>query len=409
MRPDWRDQLQQPLTLSLLLHAGLAALLFAFSHHLRPELPEPAAPLQARLYGALPAPSRPAVIPAALPKPDPVPAPVKPALPEKPAPQPKPADKPKAEPAPKSEKPRPDKPAPAKTPPEKTAPLKPSKPEKTVSTPKEAVLPKSRSSEHKQAEKPPAKTADKKPAKDKPEAVRAPDKTPPKERAAPEQPSSSVKRPDKGLEKTKDNAKEKPRDKPSADPKDKPRADDKPKAQDKPVQESKPVRKPEPPKKLQAVSELDELEREMQSVQGQLKAQQERDRLKKAADAAARAEAERLAGEQRAEAQRLAQLQKARDSSALIGKYTQLIRGKITKVWDIPLNISKNSRAVLSISLLPGGEVANVVVVQSSGDKAFDESIKAAVYRASPLPVPEDSATFGQTFKNFRIEFMKED
>jgi len=192
---------------------------------------------------------------------------------------------------------------------------------------------------------------------------------------------------------------------PKAEPKEK--AKELKKETSKAKEESKPEPKPAP-KKLQPVAALNEFDREMQSVSSQLKAE-ELARRQKAADAAARQEADRLAAERRAEEQRLAGQQKAREQNVQIGKFTLLIRNRVTKVWDIPANISNNSRAVVRISLLPGGEVANVLVVQSSGNKAFDESIKAAVYKSSPLPTPDDSALFNSHFRILQMEFEKED
>ena len=44
----------------------------------------------------------------------------------------------------------------------------------------------------------------------------------------------------------------------------------------------------------------------------------------------------------------------------------------------------------LRVRLIPGGEVLSADVVETSGDGAFDRSVVAAVYKASPLPWPED-------------------
>jgi len=59
MKPDWRERLRHPLSLSLLLHSGLALTLLVFSNHMTPDLPEPPAPLQTRLVGAIPSAPRP--------------------------------------------------------------------------------------------------------------------------------------------------------------------------------------------------------------------------------------------------------------------------------------------------------------------------------------------------------------
>jgi colicin import membrane protein len=63
----------------------------------------------------------------------------------------------------------------------------------------------------------------------------------------------------------------------------------------------------------------------------------------------------------------------------------------------------------LRISVLPGGEVTNVVTVKSSGDPAFDASAEDAVRKANPLPVPDDVTAFNQYFRVITLKFNPED
>ena len=60
---------------------------------------------------------------------------------------------------------------------------------------------------------------------------------------------------------------------------------------------------------------------------------------------------------------------------------------------------------MLLVSQLPGGEVADVRVVKSSGSALFDNSVKAAVFGASPLPLPRDPSLFE---RELRFEFDPE-
>jgi len=61
---------------------------------------------------------------------------------------------------------------------------------------------------------------------------------------------------------------------------------------------------------------------------------------------------------------------------------------------------------VVSVRLIPGGEVVpnSVRIVQSSGHPAFDQSVVAAVYNASPLPVPS-GPSFERFFREFDLTF----
>ena len=56
---------------------------------------------------------------------------------------------------------------------------------------------------------------------------------------------------------------------------------------------------------------------------------------------------------------------------------------------------------------MPGGDVTSVQVIKSSGDTAFDRSAEAAVYKASPLPMPDDPRV-AQQLRSFTFTFKPE-
>ena len=71
----------------------------------------------------------------------------------------------------------------------------------------------------------------------------------------------------------------------------------------------------------------------------------------------------------------------------------------MTAVWLKPPNAGSGLSCTLKVRLIPGGDVVpgSVRVVASSGNERFDRSVEAAVYKASPLPVPS-----GKLFESFR-------
>ncbi|MFP4063792.1 MAG: cell envelope integrity protein TolA, partial [Halochromatium sp.] len=70
-----------------------------------------------------------------------------------------------------------------------------------------------------------------------------------------------------------------------------------------------------------------------------------------------------------------------------------LIKNRVEQNWVRPQGQRPNLdlETVVNLSLEPGGAVipGSVRVVESSGRAAYDQSVVAAIYRASPLPVPE--------------------
>lgn len=79
-----------------------------------------------------------------------------------------------------------------------------------------------------------------------------------------------------------------------------------------------------------------------------------------------------------------------------IDKYKTLIIQAISQKWIVPDNVTKGLEAKLLVTLAPGGMVVDVKIIKSSGDAVLDRSAQTAVYKASPLPVPADSALFNK-------------
>jgi colicin import membrane protein len=92
----------------------------------------------------------------------------------------------------------------------------------------------------------------------------------------------------------------------------------------------------------------------------------------------------------------------------IVDKYKALILQSISQRWLVPTGIDKNLSAELLIRLAPGGTVLDVQVIKSSGVLALDKSARDAVFKASPLPVPEDVAAFDQ-FRQFVLKVKPND
>jgi colicin import membrane protein len=90
-----------------------------------------------------------------------------------------------------------------------------------------------------------------------------------------------------------------------------------------------------------------------------------------------------------------------------VNKYKALILQMISQHWLIPNNANKKLFAELLIRMAPGGVVLEVQLMKSSGDEALDRSARAAVFKASPLPVPAEAEAFA-AFKQFVLKVKPE-
>lgn len=77
-----------------------------------------------------------------------------------------------------------------------------------------------------------------------------------------------------------------------------------------------------------------------------------------------------------------------------VDKYKAMIVNAISRRWILPENVDSSLSSQFRIRLAPDGAVLEVSLTRSSGDPILDRSAQTAIYKASPLPVPSDPATF---------------
>lgn len=140
--------------------------------------------------------------------------------------------------------------------------------------------------------------------------------------------------------------------------------------------------------------------------QRQLVLQRERELAKVAQEKALSEQLAFDAAQLEADQARLKAQQQARRSSEL-QRYTLALRQQVGQHW-VDQGTWQGLETKLMVRLAPGGSVLDVVVVRSSGNIALDRSARAAIYKASPLPVPADPDLFA-SFQEFQFTFKPDD
>ncbi|OGI49044.1 MAG: protein TolA [Candidatus Muproteobacteria bacterium RBG_16_65_34] len=113
---------------------------------------------------------------------------------------------------------------------------------------------------------------------------------------------------------------------------------------------------------------------------------------------------EQLAAEERARGE---EARRARADAAAV-QYKTVIRQKVSRNWNRPVTAGKGMECMVRVRLAPGGEVLEARVVRSCGDAAIDRSVESAVYKASPLPIPEGEELF-EYFREIEFVFQPEE
>jgi colicin import membrane protein len=157
---------------------------------------------------------------------------------------------------------------------------------------------------------------------------------------------------------------------------------------------------------LEAKQKAEQAAKQKAAAEAKKKAEAE---AKKKAEAEARRKAEEA---QRREAEKALQSQLAAEQAGIeaarvqgvVAEYIGYIQERIQRSWLRPPGSPAGLSCVVQVSLIPGGEVARVQIVRSSGDPVFDRSVESAVYKASPLQLPPDAALF-KHFRDLRLIF----
>lgn len=160
-------------------------------------------------------------------------------------------------------------------------------------------------------------------------------------------------------------------------------------------------------KELEAKRRAEATKRKQEAAEAEKRRQAER---KKKQEEAWKQQAESALKEQLArqeEQQRQAALAARAQSEA--DKFKDLIRQRVSRNWAKPPGTSKGLQCVIRVRLVPGGEVIEAQVVQSSGNSLFDRSVENAVYKASPLPVTQDQEVFEAAFRVIDFLFNPEE
>ena len=99
------------------------------------------------------------------------------------------------------------------------------------------------------------------------------------------------------------------------------------------------------------------------------------------------------------------------DSISLKDAVAATIQRAVINRWTRPPSARNGMVSVLSIQLVPTGEVVGVSVLTTSGDAAFDRSAINAVERVGKFPeiAQLDSRVFETTFRRFQLIFRPED
>jgi colicin import membrane protein len=146
-----------------------------------------------------------------------------------------------------------------------------------------------------------------------------------------------------------------------------------------------------------------ELERQRQEAERKRLEDIERQRLENERRRREAEEAEQM----RQFADELAEEQRRLDAmnSGELARYQFAIQQRIQQAWIRPASAMPGLKCVVEVRQIPGGQVVGVSITSCNGDAAVQRSIEAAVYKASPLPEPDNPALFD---RNLRITFEPE-
>lgn len=144
-------------------------------------------------------------------------------------------------------------------------------------------------------------------------------------------------------------------------------------------------------KKSQA--ELEKLKK--QAAEAEKARAAEQARLKKIQEQTARAKKEAEAA-RKAQLRRQMEAEQQQQMSKARGNWIAAITDRVTRSWIRPPDTPPGLDCYVKITQLPSGQVTGAEMQKCNGDQAVQQSIITAVYKASPLPTPDDPSVFSR-------------
>jgi colicin import membrane protein len=92
-------------------------------------------------------------------------------------------------------------------------------------------------------------------------------------------------------------------------------------------------------------------------------------------------------------------------NSTEMAAYQFALQQKVLRNWARPASAQAGLDCLVQVRQSATGEVMSARVMTCNGDAAVKRSIEAAVYKASPLPLPENRLLFDP---NLRFRFIPE-
>lgn len=175
--------------------------------------------------------------------------------------------------------------------------------------------------------------------------------------------------------------------------------------------------------KIQEAKRIEELKAKQQQLQKNQQEEVEKLALLKQKQEEEKTKSDKLKEEQARQAKEKAELAEKNRQAALqqaaadaakkahlageVNKYKAMILNAISRQWIIPENVGSGLSSQFRIHLAPDGAVVEVHLTRSSGDTVLDRSAQTAIFKASPLPVPNDSETF-ELFRDISLTVRPE-
>lgn len=150
-----------------------------------------------------------------------------------------------------------------------------------------------------------------------------------------------------------------------------------------------------------------EQEQRKAEVEKKRKAEQQKKETAERQKLAEQGMKEQLAREEKERADSRARAEQAARAQSELAKYEGLIRQRVERNWVRPAGWSRGMECIVRVRLVPTGEVISATVIRGSGNAAFDRSVENAVYKAAPLPLPEDKTLF-EHFRELELRFRPE-